>query len=108
MGRLGEDWEARVSLNSIFLSLKTRQTLLQNRFCHRSHEFSRAQGQLGAELLRLKVCVDEELDDARGVLLDHDLTPEAAFLVVRVQDAADFLEGVGNLEKGRNPIIGYY
>jgi hypothetical protein len=58
---------------------------------------SRAHGQLGAELLRLEVTVDKELDDAGGVLLDHDLAAEPAFLVVGVHDTAHLLDGVGNL-----------
>jgi len=58
---------------------------------------SRAHGQLGAELLRLEVAVDKELDDAGGVLLDHDLAAEPAFFVVGVHDPAHLLDGVGNL-----------
>jgi len=57
----------------------------------------RAHGQLGAELLRLEVAVDEELDDAGGVLLNHDLAAEPAFLIVGVHDPAHLLDGIGNL-----------
>lgn len=71
----------------------------------KSCQESRAHGQLGAERLRLKVGVDKELDDAGGVLLDHDLAPEAGLLVVGVQDAANLLDGVGNLDRSRNTVI---
>ncbi len=58
----------------------------------------RTHGQLGAEEFRLEILIDEQLDDAGGVLVDHDLAPETGLLVVGVNDAADLLDCVGDLQ----------
>ena len=59
----------------------------------------RTQSQLSAEDFWLEILVDKEFDDTGGVLVDHDLAPETGLLVVGVDDAADLLDRVSDLQE---------
>jgi hypothetical protein len=62
----------------------------------------RAHGELCAEQFWLKILIYEQFDDAGCVLFNHNLTPQAGLLIVRIQDTTGLFEGLSNLREEKS------